>query len=147
MPRVRMKAEGINIALPGYSVDDGEEFLSFSAKAIALPIYLRGTVGLSGSGVDTGAPQPFNHAYWRMTVPLGRTFSAPPIVIFVAKYVGASMAFLPTLADVRSAIISGTQRHAFSPIFVEVELDRIHLWNIFTEVESMSYLVLENTLS
>lgn len=147
MARVRMDANGINIAQAGRGVDDGEEFLTFSAKAIALPIYLRGTVAVSGSGVDTGAPDPYNNLYRRMTISLGKTFSAPPIVLFVAKWNFGATAFLPTRADVSSQSISGSLRHAFQPVFVEVTTTQIKLWDIFAEIESMSYLVLEPTLS
>lgn len=144
--RVRWNNRGFWIATAGHGVDDGEEFLSFSPSSIALPIYLRGTVPVSGDGVDVGAPDPFNNQYRRMTVELGKTFAQPPIVIFQAKWNNGNYYYLPTRAQISTATVSGSTRSAFRPLFVEVTTTQIFLWNILTNIESMSYMVLENTL-
>lgn len=145
--RVRWTNRGFFIAAPGYGVDDGEQFLHFSPNAIALPIYLRGTIPVNQTGVDVGAPQPYNNQYRRMTVDFGKTFPVPPIVIFQSKWNDGVRYDLPTRASINSTILSGSRRTAFRPLFVEVTTTQIHLWNILANIESMSYLVLENTLT
>lgn len=146
-PRVRINQRGFTIALPGYGVDDGERFLMFSPNSIALPIYMRGTVMRSGGTIDTGAPPPFNNGYERMTVPLGKTFPAPPIVLFQAKWQGRNAYYMPTRAIILGVIYQNSQRTAFKPVFVQVTTTQVMFWNNLANLESFSYLVLENTLT
>ncbi len=146
MPRVRINRSGVWIASPGHSVDENDRYLTFSSNSLALPIWLKGTVPISGGGVDTGAPSPFNNQYRRMTISLGKTFASPPICFFIAKWNYDNSAFLPTRASVRTVLQSGTQTAAFEPVFAEITTTQISFWNIYAAIQSISYLVLETSL-
>ncbi|MUO83984.1 hypothetical protein [Agrobacterium vitis] len=147
MARVRIDASGIRIAVAGHGVDDGDQYLAFSSGAACLSIHMRGVAAMSGAEtvkIGSGVSA-FNCR--RLTISFGKTFSAPPIVLFGFKMPNYPQLILPTYAIIFSGVVSGSTYFSYLPNFVNVGTSSFEFWTGVTNMESLSYVVLENTLA
>lgn len=148
MARTFIDKNGIIIAKPGYSHTAGQQHLNFSNLCIAMAVYMSGTVSLTGPGVDTGAPDPYNNRYRKATVSFGKTFSVPPIVIFSCITSDGTVSYLPVRGVEGSSVIGGVKRSRWEPYhFVAITTTNFTIWNVQANIGSAAFVVLENTLS
>lgn len=148
MARTFINKNGIIIAKPGYSHTAAQQNLNFSNLCVAMAVYMSGTVSLTGSAVDTGAPSPYNNRYRRATVSFGKTFSVPPIVIFSCITSDGTVSYLPVRGVFGGQVSGGVYRSRWEPYhFVAITTTNFTIWNIQANISTAAYVVLENTLS
>lgn len=148
MARTFIDKNGIIIAKPGFSHTAAQQNLNFSNICVAMAVYMSGTVSLGGATVDTGAPSPYNNRYRRATVPFGKTFSVPPIVLFSCITSDGAVSYLPVRGSFGGVVESGVYRSRWEPYhFVAITTTDFTIWNIQSNIGAAAYVVLENTLS
>ena len=146
MPRARLNSSGLKIAFAGRNVDEGDIALAFSSVAVNMPIYLKGTLAMSGASNVVISGTWGNFTYKIVTVGFGKTFSVPPIVFFGVTGSNGRLA-LPSFAQVLNGLNSGTPWYEYLPEFVSVSTSQFDFFTPISNRVTLAYAVMENTIS
>ena len=152
--RVKLDKSGLIIAQSGHKWSDAEQFINFSSKAVALQIYMAGSVAI-GPAYDTtsaqGVPGGYGwNNYRRATVPFGKTFAVPPIC-FVQTYVDSVTRpgrNIPLRGLVGIGTGSGNWSRWQPILYLEVTTTTLYIVSLFSNAGAFhDYLVMENTIT